>query len=56
MTNALIVGEFAPTIPRRNITALSRLPHNVAQSLVAAKLNVRERRGSSARRRTLLTL
>merc|ERR1719482_2169341 len=40
MTNALIVGEFAPTIPRRNITALSRLPHNCAQSLIAQKLNV----------------
>jgi malate dehydrogenase len=39
MTNALIVGEYAPTIPRRNITALSRWCHNVTVSVVAEKLN-----------------
>ncbi|VVB16236.1 unnamed protein product [Arabis nemorensis] len=39
-TNALILKEFAPSIPEENITCLTRLDHNRAQALLADKLSV----------------
>ena len=38
-TNAAILANAAPKIPKKNITALTRLDHNRAVSLVAAKAN-----------------
>eukprot|EP01100_Stratorugosa_tubuloviscum_P010733 TRINITY_DN463_c0_g3_i1.p1 TRINITY_DN463_c0_g3~~TRINITY_DN463_c0_g3_i1.p1 ORF type:complete len:335 (-),score=201.89 TRINITY_DN463_c0_g3_i1:83-1087(-) len=40
-TNALITALSAPSIPRENITALTRLDHNRAQFQIANKANVR---------------
>lgn len=37
-TNAMIASEFAPTIPKRNFTALTRLDENRAKSQVADKI------------------
>lgn len=39
-TNAMILSRAAPSIPVRNITALSRLDHNRSVSLLARKCNV----------------
>jgi len=39
-TNALVCAHFAPSIPRTNFSALTRLDHNRATSLVARHLNV----------------
>ena len=37
-TNALILKEFAPSIPVQNITCLTRLDHNRALSQIAEKI------------------
>uniref|UniRef100_M1CGF8 Malate dehydrogenase n=1 Tax=Solanum tuberosum TaxID=4113 RepID=M1CGF8_SOLTU len=39
-TNALILKEFAPSFPAKNITCLTRLDHNRALGQVSEKLNV----------------
>jgi len=39
-TNALITMSSAPTIPRENFTALTRLDHNRAKNQIARKLGV----------------
>ena len=39
-TNALILKEFAPSIPEKNITCLTRLDHNRALSQIAERLKV----------------
>ncbi|KAH8516630.1 hypothetical protein H0E87_004831 [Populus deltoides] len=39
-TNALIFKEFAPSIPVKNITCLTRLDHNRALSHISERLNV----------------
>ena len=39
-TNALILKEFAPSIPDRNITCLTRLDHNRALGQISERLNV----------------
>ncbi|KAH6786260.1 Lactate/malate dehydrogenase family protein [Perilla frutescens var. hirtella] len=39
-TNALILKEFAPSIPERNITCLTRLDHNRALGQISERLNV----------------
>lgn len=39
-TNALILKEFAPSIPEDNITSLTRLDHNRALGQISEKLNV----------------
>lgn len=39
-SNAMILSRSAPSIPIRNITALSRLDHNRAVSLIARRCNV----------------
>ncbi|XP_075646404.1 malate dehydrogenase, cytoplasmic-like [Castanea sativa] len=39
-TNALILKDFAPSIPEKNITCLTRLDHNIALSLIAEKVKV----------------
>ncbi|KAL0914082.1 hypothetical protein M5K25_017587 [Dendrobium thyrsiflorum] len=39
-TNALILKEFAPSIPAKNITCLTRLDHNRALGQIAERLNV----------------
>jgi malate dehydrogenase len=39
-TNALIASHFAPSIPKENFTALTRLDHNRATAQVADKLKV----------------
>ncbi|KAL1195184.1 Malate dehydrogenase 3, cytoplasmic [Cardamine amara subsp. amara] len=39
-TNALILKEFAPSIPEENITCLTRLDHNRALAQLADKLSV----------------
>ncbi|XP_050207175.1 malate dehydrogenase, cytoplasmic-like [Mercurialis annua] len=39
-TNALILKQFAPSIPSKNITCLTRLDHNRALSLIADRLKV----------------
>ncbi|OMP00691.1 hypothetical protein COLO4_12458 [Corchorus olitorius] len=39
-TNALIFKEFAPSIPEKNITCLTRLDHNRALGQISEKLNV----------------
>ncbi|XP_010530218.1 PREDICTED: malate dehydrogenase, cytoplasmic isoform X1 [Tarenaya hassleriana] len=38
-TNALVLKEFAPSIPEKNITCLTRLDHNRALGQIAEKLN-----------------
>ncbi|KAK7820882.1 malate dehydrogenase [Quercus suber] len=39
-TNALILKEFAPSIPKKNITCITRLDHNRALSQIAERLKV----------------
>lgn len=39
-TNALILKEFAPSIPKKNITCLTRLDHNRALGQIAERLDV----------------
>ncbi|XP_048133401.1 malate dehydrogenase-like [Rhodamnia argentea] len=39
-TNALILKEYAPSIPEKNITCLTRLDHNRALGQIAEKLKV----------------
>lgn len=39
-TNALILKEFAPSIPEKNITCLTRLDHNRALGQISERLNV----------------
>lgn len=39
-TNALILKEFAPSIPEKNITCLTRLDHNRALGQIAERLKV----------------
>ena len=39
-TNALILKEFAPSIPEENITSLTRLDHNRALGQIADTLKV----------------
>jgi len=39
-TNCLILRQFAPSIPDKNFTALTRLDHNRAAGQVAQKLNI----------------
>ena len=39
-TNALVLKEFAPAVPARNITCLTRLDHNRALGHIAEKLGV----------------
>jgi malate dehydrogenase len=39
-TNALILKEFAPSIPEKNITCLTRLDHNRALGQIAERLSV----------------
>ena len=39
-TNALILKEFAPSIPEKNITCLTRLDHNRALGQISENLNV----------------
>jgi len=39
-TNALICSKFAPSIPKENFTAMTRLDQNRAQAQIAIKLNV----------------
>ncbi|KAL6198757.1 hypothetical protein ACLB2K_028546 [Fragaria x ananassa] len=39
-TNALILKEFAPKIPEKNITCMTRLDHNRALGQISEKLNV----------------
>ncbi|CAN8069108.1 unnamed protein product [Agarophyton chilense] len=40
-TNALVLSHFAPTIPKQNITALTRLDQNRAMGQVALRTGVR---------------
>ncbi|CAG4949185.1 unnamed protein product [Colias eurytheme] len=40
-TNALICSKYAPSIPKENFTAMTRLDQNRAQAQLAAKLGVR---------------
>lgn len=39
-TNALICSHYAPSIPKENFTAMTRLDQNRAKAAVASKLNV----------------
>ena len=39
-TNALILKDFAPSIPEKNITCLTRLDHNRALGQISERLNV----------------
>lgn len=39
-TNALILKEFAPSIPEKNISCLTRLDHNRALGQISERLNV----------------
>lgn len=39
-TNALICSHYAPSIPKENFTAMTRLDQNRAQAAIAARLNV----------------
>lgn len=39
-TNALICSKYAPTIPKENFTAMTRLDQNRAQAQIAAKVGV----------------
>lgn len=40
-TNALVCAKFAPSIPKENFTAMTRLDQNRAQAQIACKLGVR---------------
>lgn len=39
-TNALILKEFAPSIPEKNISCLTRLDHNRALGQIAERLDI----------------
>ncbi|TKY68967.1 Malate dehydrogenase [Spatholobus suberectus] len=39
-TNALILKEFAPSIPEKNVTCLTRLDHNRALGQISERLNI----------------
>lgn len=39
-TNALVLKEFAPAVPAKNITCLTRLDHNRALGQISEKLGV----------------
>lgn len=39
-TNALICSKYAPSIPKENFSAMTRLDQNRAQSLLASRLKV----------------
>jgi malate dehydrogenase len=39
-TNALICSHYAPSIPKENFTAMTRLDQNRAQAALAARLNI----------------
>lgn len=39
-TNALICSHYAPSIPKENFSAMTRLDQNRAQALVASRLGV----------------
>lgn len=39
-TNALILKEFAPSIPEKNITCLTRLDHNRGLAQISERLDV----------------
>jgi malate dehydrogenase len=39
-TNALILKEFAPSIPEKNITCLTRLDHNRALGQISERLDI----------------
>lgn len=39
-TNALIASHYAPTIPKQNFTALTRLDQSRAESIIAEKTGV----------------
>lgn len=39
-TNALILKEFAPSFPEKNITCLTRLDHNRALGQISERLNI----------------
>merc|ERR1719420_2842959 len=39
-TNALIMSHFAPKVPKKNFTAMTRLDHNRAIGQIAAKAGV----------------
>lgn len=39
-TNALICSKYAPSIPKENFTAMTRLDQNRAQAQVSAKIGV----------------
>ena len=39
-TNALILKEFAPSIPEKNVTCLTRLDHNRALGQISERLKV----------------
>ena len=40
-TNTLILKEFAPSIPEKNITCLTKLDHNRALGQISERLNVK---------------
>ncbi|CAI8028636.1 Malate dehydrogenase, cytoplasmic [Geodia barretti] len=40
-TNAMICSHFAPSIPKENFTALTRLDHNRAKAQIATRIGVR---------------
>lgn len=42
-TNCLIVQRYAPSIPKENFTAMTRLDQNRADSLLAQKVGVHHR-------------
>lgn len=46
-TNALICSRYAPSIPRENFTAMTRLDQNRAQAQIAAKVGVPVRQVSN---------
>lgn len=39
-TNALVCSKYAPSIPKENFTAMTRLDQNRAQAQIAAKAGV----------------
>lgn len=39
-TNALICSKYAPSIPKENFSAMTRLDQNRAQAQIAARLKV----------------
>jgi len=39
-TNALILKEFTPSIPEKNVTCLTRLDHNTTLGQISERLSV----------------